>query len=90
MDYSIKEGADGLHIDATVPPEMKKKLMDEIAKCAAGTCTCPSSQYDKLKGVDIISGPTGVAIELKVKPGERIDLGDVERCLEHTAKQIQR
>lgn len=89
MDYKITEQKGGLRIDASVPPEEQQKLMTELAKCAAGTCSCPSTQYDKMEKIDVVPGQGGVAIDLKAKSGETIDRTDIERCLEHTAKLVR-
>lgn len=89
MDYKIKNRNDGLHIDASIPPEEQQKLMVEFAKCAAGTCTCPSTQFGKLEKIKVVPGPFGVSIDLKAKSGESIDRADIEKCLEYTAKLIQ-
>ncbi len=87
MKYSIEEHAEGLRIEATVPPEQQQELLDEFAKCAGGTCSCPTPQYEKLQAIDVKPGPDGVIVDLKVKPGETIERDDIERCLEHTASR---
>lgn len=89
MDYKITEQKDGLHIDAAVPAEAKQALMAELAKCAAGTCTCPSTQYEKMEKIEVVPGQDGVSIDLKAKSGETIDRADIERCLEHTAGLVK-
>jgi hypothetical protein len=33
-------------------------------------------------------GEEGVTVNLQVKPAETLDVADIERCLEHTARQI--
>lgn len=90
MKFSIEERTKGLHIDAQVAGEQRHALQAELAKCAAGTCSCPSKQYDKLQSIEITPAPDGVAIDLMAKPGETVDAADVQRCLEHTAGLIQR
>ncbi len=87
MKHTIEQTADGLRISAEAPPERQKGLLDELAKCAAGTCSCPSPQYEKLSAIDVSVDPSGVTVDLKLKPGEQIDTADIERCLVHTAQQ---
>lgn len=89
MDYAIKESKGGLKIDVAAPGEEQQKLLEELAKCAAGTCSCPSTQYEKLEKIDVVPGQAGVSIELQVKAGETLDKADITRCLEHTAKLIK-
>lgn len=89
MDYKIDEKVDGLHIDASVAPKTQQKLMEEMARCAAGTCSCPSTQYEKLEKIEVVPGQNGGSINLKAKSGEIIDRADIEKCLEHTAKIVK-
>lgn len=88
MNYSINQDASGIRIDAAVAPASQHKLLDEFAKCAAGTCSCPTPQYEKVQSMDVKAHADGVTVELRVKPGEALDVADIEKCLEHTAKQI--
>lgn len=88
MKYDIKETAAGLAINAQVPPEQQAKLLEEFNKCASGTCSCPSTQYDKLAAIDVQQSAEGVNVALTVKAGEVIDKADIQRCLDHTAAHI--
>jgi len=87
MKHSIEQTADGLRINAEAPKNKQKGLLDELAKCAAGTCSCPTPQYEKLSSIDVSADSSGVTVNLKVKPGERIDAADIAKCLDHTAQQ---
>lgn len=89
MDYTISERSDGLHIEASVQDQSQQKLMAELGKCAAGTCSCPSSQFDKLERIEVAPKAGGVAIDLKAKPGETIDRDAIEKCLAHTTRLIR-
>ena len=88
MKHTVEKTSEGLRISAEVDPEKLNELLEEFAKCAAGTCSCPTPQYDKLQSIDVKAKPTGVTVELLAKPGEVIDVADIEQCLAHTAKQI--
>ena len=88
MKYSVDQTSDGLRVYAAVPPEQQAKLLEEFGKCAAGTCSCPSTQYDKLASIDVKQTPDGVSVDLKAKSGESIDQDDIARCLNHTANLI--
>ena len=88
MKHTIETTSEGLRISASVSPEKQSALLQEFAKCAAGTCSCPTPQYDKVESIDVKAQPTGVSVGLRAKPGEVIDLADIELCLEHTAKRI--
>lgn len=88
MKHVVEQTPEGLRIRASVPIERQQALVDELEKCAGGNCSCPTPQYEKVTGVQVNSGPDGVTVNLTVKPGERVDVADIENCLEHTAKQI--
>lgn len=87
MKHTLESTAEGLRIYAEVPQEKQEGLLGELAKCAAGTCSCPTPQYEKLSAIEVRGGPAGVTVKLKVKPGEQIDTSDIAKCLEHTAHQ---
>lgn len=89
MKYDIKETAAGLAINAHVPPEQQSKLLEEFNKCANGTCSCPSTQYNKLAAIDVQQSADGVNVALTVKAGEVIDKADIQRCLDHTVAQVK-
>jgi hypothetical protein len=88
MKSSIEHTAEGLRIQVAVPQEKQAELIQELGKCAGGTCSCPTPQYEKLSAIDLKTTPEGVRVDLKVKPGEQVDVADIEKCLEHTAKQV--
>lgn len=88
MKQSVEKTGEGLRISVSAEPEKQKDLLEEFAKCAAGTCSCPTPQYEKAQSIEVSAQATGVTVDLKVKPGETIDIADIERCLEHTATQI--
>lgn len=87
MKHTIEQAADGLRISAEAPQAHQQDLLDELAKCAAGTCSCPTPQYEKLAAIDVSTQGAQVTVDLKVKPGEQIDAVDIEKCLAHTARQ---
>ena len=88
MKHSIETTKDGVRISASVSGGKQKELLDEFAKCAAGSCSCPTPQYAKVQSIDVKPQPEGVTVDLQLRPGESIDVLDLERCLEHTATQI--
>ena len=87
MKHTIEQTAHGLRISAEAPQDKQKGLLDELAKCAAVTCSCPTPQYEKLSAISVKAEVGGVIVDLKVKPGEQIDTADIEQCLVHTAQQ---
>lgn len=88
MKHTVDQTTDGIRITAVASPEKQQALLEEFAKCAAGTCSCQTSQYDKVESIDVTAQEVGVTVTLKTKTGESIDVTDIERCLDHTAQVI--
>ena len=88
MKSTIETTAEGLRIEATVPADQREALLQELGKCAGGSCSCPTPQYAKLSAIEVNASAEGVTVELKVKPGELVDPEDIRHCLDHTAKQV--
>lgn len=73
-----------------MPTEQRDALQTELAKCAAGACSCPPTHYAKLQSIQVTPSAEGFSVNLLPKSGETVDRNEVERCLEHTAVLIQR
>lgn len=88
MKHTVEKTDAGLRITAAVATDKQAALLEEFNKCASGTCSCPTPQYGRLQTINVQAQPGGVSVELTAKAGEIIDTEDIERCLEHTAKQV--
>lgn len=88
MEFNVKPTPQGVEVKAQATPEEAKKMMDEFAKCANGTCSCKTSEYEKLESMQVSETDSGLTLDLKAKSGQTLDVGCVEECLDHTAKQI--
>lgn len=58
--------------------------MKEFNECAEGRCSCPTAQYAKVESIQVTPEKDQLNITLKPKPGEKIDQGDINKCLDHT------
>jgi hypothetical protein len=90
LKYSIK--GDGSNVKITVKEVGNKEadLMKELNECAEGRCSYPTPQYPKVQEMQIASGADQVVVTLTAKPGETIDQADINKCLEHTARKVQK
>jgi hypothetical protein len=88
MKHTIEQSDRGLRILATVDPAKQQALLVEFGKCAAGTCACPTPQYQKLESMQVSSQEGALTVDLKVKTGEVVDVADIETCLDHTARLL--
>lgn len=88
MKYSIKRDGTGLSISVEQVGTKQKQLLEEFNECAEGRCTCPSTQYGKVESIEIAPGLDKIDIKLKAQAGQRIEQGDIEKCLEHTTAKV--
>lgn len=88
MRHAVERTEGGVRIIAEVTPDKQQALLQEFSKCASGTCSCPSPQYEKVDSLTVSAIPTEVTVDLKAKPGQALDVADIERCLDHTAKAL--
>lgn len=88
MEFDIKSTDQGLQVKAKVSPEQAQKLMEEFAKCANGTCSCQTTEYEKLDSMQVSQTDSGLTMDLKAKAGQAFDPSCVSQCLDHTAAQV--
>jgi len=88
MEFDIKSTDQGLQVKAKVSPEQAQKLMEEFAKCANGTCSCKTTEYEKLDSMQVSQTDSGLTMDLKAKAGQAFDPSCVSQCLDHTAAQV--
>ena len=88
MEFDIQPTDHGLRVKAKMRPEQAKKMLDELAKCANGTCSCQTSEYDKLDSMQVSQTASGLTLDLKAKSGQDLDASCVAECLDHTAAQV--
>lgn len=88
MKYSIKPDSTGLSIRVEQVGGKQEQLLDEFKECAEGRCACPTAQYGKLESIEIEPGPDKIDIKLKVQAGQKLEQGDIEKCLQHTTAKV--
>lgn len=89
MNFDIQPTPEGLKISTKASSEQSQRLMDEFAKCANGTCSCKSSEYEKVESMQVQRTEDGVSLELRAKEGSALDTDCVTECLDHTVAVIQ-
>lgn len=90
MRYSVKGDGSNMKILVADVGAKQAELMKELNECAEGRCSCPTPQYAKVESMQITPGSDQLTITLKAKPGEEIDQEDINRCLEHTTRKVQK
>lgn len=90
MNYSVQ--GDGSNVKITVKKVGDKQadLLEELNECAEGRCSCPTTQYAKVQEMQIAASVDQVVVTLTAKPGEIIDQADIDNCLDHTTRKLQK
>ena len=89
MRYRITEDAGAtVHIDVVADPEQQPKLLESLAECQSGHCSCPTDQYERLENMDVQASGEGVHIRLEPRLGQRLDTDELRACLEYTSTQV--
>ena len=84
MRYEVEEQASGVEIRVSETGGHTASILRSMQTCQAGSCGCPSDQYDKLDAMDVDEGSDEVTLRLRPLPGERLDIEQIEACLEYT------
>ncbi|HET9681463.1 MAG TPA: hypothetical protein VFP19_05430 [Candidatus Limnocylindrales bacterium] len=88
--YKIMPKEQGLAIEITGVGDERDALLAAFGECAAGQCTCPTDEYDKVETMAIAPAKDRIAIDLAAKQGTEFDPGAIERCLDNTVEQARR
>ncbi len=88
MEAKIKTTEDGIQIDVTDLEGKKDQLLEAFQECSEGRCTCPTQEYQKVASLDVTGSDDTIQLSIIAKPGEQIDTGEIEKCLEYTKKRV--
>lgn len=88
MEAQIKTTETGIEIDVTDLEGKKDQLLEAFQECSEGRCTCPTDEYHKLAALQVIDSGDTIQLSLMVKPDERLDATEIERCLDYTKKRV--
>jgi hypothetical protein len=90
MKYTIESEGGNVNITIEKVGGYQKRLMEELKECAEGRCSCQTPEYKKVESMQVKPEGDKVDITLKAKAGEKIDQGDINKCLEHTTKKAEK
>ena len=80
----IHEDESAVTVELTEVGGEQAQLLEAFSECQAGQCSCPTDEYRKLAGLDVESIEDVVRLQLKTKPGEKLDISEIEACLDYT------
>lgn len=89
MKYNISKKPDGLEVRIAGVEGKQKQLLEAIQECRDGRCSCPTQEYQKLESLQVEQLNGKISIRLRSKEGTQLDQLEIERCLEHTQKQVK-
>jgi hypothetical protein len=82
--YRIHEDESAVTVELTEVGGDQAQLLEAFSKCRAGQCSCPTDEYRKLAELDVQSTEDVIRLQLKTKPGEKLDISEIEACLDYT------
>ena len=90
MKHVIMPESEGLTVEVSEIAEQQERLLTEFQACQEGRCSCPTAEYEKLESLEIARSAGKISLRLKAKAGQAFDRGEIERCLKHTARKLNR
>lgn len=82
--YRIEESGSTVTIEVTEVAGKQEELLGAFGACQAGQCSCPTDEYQKLAGMEVLHGVDEIRLRLEPKPGEKFDLSEIASCLDYT------
>lgn len=89
MRYRITEDARAaveIHVIADL--EHQPQLLESLAQCQSGNCSCPTDQYERLETMHVQADGENLRLRLVPRPGQRFDTAELRACLDYTAAQV--
>ena len=65
-----------------------QEVLKAFEDCKDGNCSCKTSEYEKVESFEVITKSTGVELSIKTKNNDAIDSAEIEKCMEHTKKNL--
>lgn len=90
MKYNIEQKEYNLDINIDDMSGNRDKLLEAFQECQQGRCSCPTEEYKKLDSLEIEYNEEGIQLHLKSKNGVKFDKNKINKCLEYTAKRINK
>ncbi len=89
MKYKIDENESSIDISINDVKDKKEKLLEAFQECQEGRCSCPTEEYKKLDSLEIDDDDGNINLHLKSKDGSKINIEEINKCMEHTKNQIK-
>ena len=90
--YKISNESSAVSIELTGVAGHQKELLvafQECQECQEGTCSCPTDEYQNVASMTVDADESRIAIRLEAKPGAKLDVSEIESCLDYTIGRVE-
>ncbi len=90
MRYSITGAGEDVEIRVQETGNHAPQLLASLQECREGRCGCPTDQYDRLADMAIQVDGDEVAVRLRPRDDETLDVNQLQACLDYTVAEAQK
>ena len=84
--YRITPADTGVTVELTGVGDKRPQLLAAFGDCQSGQCSCPTTEYEKVEGMEVAPSGDTIAISLRAKPGTQFDTDQIAACLDYTVE----
>jgi hypothetical protein len=88
--YEISEEPDHLKVKLEETTGVQDQLLAAFQECQQGRCSCPTTVYEKLEGLEIDVSTDEIELRLRPKPGTQLAPSEIARCLDYTVTRTSK
>ena len=82
--YRIATTIKGASIEVADVEGRQSELLEALAECQSGNCTCRTTEYEKVADMQVDATDSRIELWLDAKPGTAFDTTEIGACLDHT------
>ena len=86
--YEITDESPAVSIELTEVAGHQEELLEAFQECQEGICSCPTDEYQNVASMTVAADETRIAIRLEAKPGAKLDVTEIESCLDYTIGRV--
>ena len=86
--YEITDESPAVSIELTEVAGHQEELLEAFQECQEGICSCPTDEYQNVASMTVAADETRIAIRLEAKPGAKLDVSEIESCLDYTIGRV--
>ena len=87
--YKIRNESSAVAIELTGVAGHQRELLEAFQECQEGTCSCPTDEYQNVASMSVDADESRISIRLEAKPGAKLDVSEIESCLDHTISGVE-